>query len=311
MISIVVPAYNAEKFIKKCIKSVIEQKFDDYELIIINDCSTDNTIKIIQEYADKCERIKVYSNEKNMGEGNTRNVGINNAIGEYIMFLDSDDYLFNDSLNYINDMIKKYDFDIMTFPLSTSENISSKHNEKLYTGDKAFSMFLCYRKMSGYAGGKVLKRSLIGDNRFEQLRIGADGDFMIRMFSKSQKVLYSTKNIYYYRVYDESASERNVFSDKMLDGVKRLPVMREKLFSSPELEKYEDLYSVFEFRTLFARIDKMIKTNSVEKFEKDFYSIIDKMKKIQFKFLFKSLRWNIKNPLFLIKFWIICFKYNR
>ena len=182
---------------------------------------------------------------------------------------------------------------------------------KRYDGKDAFCMFLCYRRMSGYVWGKVIKKSLIGDERFENLRIGEDGDFMMRMFSKANKVLYTNNEIHFYRVHEDSISERTVFTDKMLDGVKRLPVMREKLFSSPELEKYEDLYSVFEFRTLFARIDKMIKTNSVEKFEKDFYSIIDKMKKIQFKFFLKSLRWNIKNPLFLIKFWIICFKYNR
>ena len=311
MISIVVPAYNAEKYIRKCIESVINQNFQEYEIIIVNDCSSDNTLNIINEYAKTINNIKIYSNEKNMGEGIARNVGINNATGDYVMFLDSDDFLLEGSLSYINDMIKKYNFDIMTYSLSTNETSGTKHKEQLYTGDKAFSMFLCYRKMSGYAGGKIIKRSIIGDERFEKLRIGADGDFMIRMFSKAEKVLYSTKKIYYYRVYDESASERNIFSEKMLDGVKRLPLIKEKLFESNHLKKYESLYYVFEFRTLFARIYKMDKTNSVEKFKEDFNDIVNRMKKIQWLFLNKTLKWNLKNIIFLLKFWLICIKYKK
>ena len=88
--SIIIPAYNVEQYIEEAIKSVLEQKFENYELILIDDCSTDNTKKILEKY--KSEKTKVYSTNKNTGTAaGPRNVGLDYATGEYILFLDGDD----------------------------------------------------------------------------------------------------------------------------------------------------------------------------------------------------------------------------
>ena len=90
-LSIIVPAYNVERYIDKCVDSLEEQNIDDYEIIIINDCSTDNTINVIKRRA-KCN-IRIINKEINTGLSDTRNIGIESANGEYIMFVDSDDYI--------------------------------------------------------------------------------------------------------------------------------------------------------------------------------------------------------------------------
>ena len=99
-ISIIVPIYNAEKYLNKCIKSLINQTKKELEFILVNDGSTDSSEEIIKTYKDK--RIKYFKN-KNQGIGKTRNFGIEKATGKYIMFLDSDDYLREDACQILYD----------------------------------------------------------------------------------------------------------------------------------------------------------------------------------------------------------------
>ena len=89
-ISIIVPMYNSEKYIKKCLESILNQTYEDFEVLLVNDGSTDKTESIVNRYNDK--RIKYIKNKKS-GIGKTRNLGIDKSKGEYLMFVDSDDYL--------------------------------------------------------------------------------------------------------------------------------------------------------------------------------------------------------------------------
>lgn len=111
--SIIIPVYNTEKYLKKCLDSVINQKFDNYEIIIVNDGSTDNSQTIINNYKNKSNKIRVFKN-KNGGLSFARNFGVTKAKGDYILFLDSDDYIELDLLNILNDNIKE-EIDIIRF----------------------------------------------------------------------------------------------------------------------------------------------------------------------------------------------------
>ena len=111
-ISIVVPIYNAEKYLNKCIDSLVNQTKKELEFILVNDGSTDNSEKIIKEYKDK--RIKYFKNN-NQGIGKTRNFGIEKATGKYIMFLDSDDYLDKDACNELYETAEKNKLDMVVF----------------------------------------------------------------------------------------------------------------------------------------------------------------------------------------------------
>lgn len=104
LVSIIVPAYNAEKFIDKCIRSVLNQSYPNLELILVDDGSTDETGKICEEYASKDTRVRVI-HKKNSGVSAARNMGLSSAIGEYVVFLDSDDWLDEDIVELA---LKKY-----------------------------------------------------------------------------------------------------------------------------------------------------------------------------------------------------------
>ena len=92
LVSVVMPSYNAENYIKEAIESVLSQSVTDFELLVIDDCSTDGTTKVVNSFAQQDPRVKLLVNEKNLGAGRTRNRGLGLFKGEYILFLDSDDY---------------------------------------------------------------------------------------------------------------------------------------------------------------------------------------------------------------------------
>ena len=104
--SIIIPVYNVEKYIKRCLDSVFNQTFNDFEVIVVDDGSTDKTNTICNDYCKNNENMKVIHTE-HVGVSASRNIGINNASGEYILFLDSDDYIDKNSLIYISELIKK------------------------------------------------------------------------------------------------------------------------------------------------------------------------------------------------------------
>lgn len=112
-VSVIMPVYNAERFLRYSIDSVLSQTYVDFELILVNDCSKDNSLMIMREYEQKDSRVKVFSNEQNRGVSYTRNFGVENASGEYIAFLDSDDMWTSDKLQKQFELIDKYpDIDI-------------------------------------------------------------------------------------------------------------------------------------------------------------------------------------------------------
>ena len=113
--SVIVPIYKVEKYLKKCIDSILEQSFKDFELILVDDGSPDNCPQICDEYAKNDSRIKVV-HKKNGGLVSARNVGIQTAIGDYICYVDGDDWIHEDTLkNLYNEAIKDYSPDMVVF----------------------------------------------------------------------------------------------------------------------------------------------------------------------------------------------------
>ena len=114
--SIIIPVFNSEKFIKECVQSVLSQNFNNLEIILINDYSTDRSGKICKELKlNNLNKLKLIQNKKNLGVGASRNIGLNLANGKYIIFLDSDDYLIQNSLDYLYKRIKLKDYPEVIF----------------------------------------------------------------------------------------------------------------------------------------------------------------------------------------------------
>ena len=127
-ISIIVPIYNSEKYLKKCIDSIINQTKKELEIILINDGSTDNSEKIIKEYKDK--RIK-YIKNTNQGIGTTRNQGIKEATGKYLMFIDSDDYIENNACELLYNKAEKDNLDMVVCDFYREKEDGEKKEDKI------------------------------------------------------------------------------------------------------------------------------------------------------------------------------------
>lgn len=126
-ISVIIPIYNAGKFIRKCLESVVNQMFTDFEVICIDDGSTDESSSILSEYASRYKNITVVQ-QKNMGQGPTRNRGVSLAVGKYIKFVDADDYLHLDALQILYETAERTKADIIVSKAfcvnETGDNIS-------------------------------------------------------------------------------------------------------------------------------------------------------------------------------------------
>lgn len=144
--SIIVPAYNVEKYIEKCLESIFKSTYSNYEVIIINDGSTDNTKKIISQYVEKYKNI-IYIEQENKGLSEARNEGVKRATGDYILFIDSDDYIDNNLLEVINSNITE-DIDVLRYQLnSVYEDVITPYNE---TGFDVVDGITAFRKITMY-----------------------------------------------------------------------------------------------------------------------------------------------------------------
>lgn len=165
--SIIVPAYNTEKYIDKCLKSIFLSTYKNFEVIIVNDGSTDKTEDIINKYIKKYDNI-IYIKQKNMGLSMARNNGVKNATGDYLLFIDSDDYVEKELLENINKNIG--DLDILRYQLNIvySDKIVSCGEEEFNVTDgiSAFEKIVRY-KIIEMAALYVINRKYYIDNNFE------------------------------------------------------------------------------------------------------------------------------------------------
>ena len=216
-LSIIVPIYNAEKYLHRCINSLLSQGMADgeYEIILINDGSTDNSLSIANEFKEKHERtIKVLSHD-NKGVAYTRNRGINEAKGEYLCFVDADDYLIPNGYKYLIDNHLKEATDVLSFWSITLD----KKTKANYTENYNVKGELCYEKkgreflqngIQTFCFCSLYKRSFILDNKisFTELIIGEDVLFNLDLYMKNPTIRMISSSIYRYDLHETSAIHR-------------------------------------------------------------------------------------------------------
>ena len=219
-VSIVVPVYNSSKYLDECIKSICNQTHKNLEIILIDDGSTDDSKEICRSYANNDKRIKFYS-RKNSGVSNTRNFGISNATGDYIAFVDSDDFLKND---FVEIMLKKgCNKDIIQCNFTTSgfDSLETKteckilKNEQMEENKKAIlSMRYSLQKKYGPARNcwcKLIKLNLLKKNNIkfhEDIYIFEDGIFMLDCIANVKDTIILSDTLYYYRQNNSSICHR-------------------------------------------------------------------------------------------------------
>ncbi len=226
-ISIIVPIYNVEKYLNKCIDSIIEQTYKNIEIVLVDDCSKDNSGKIADEYAKKDDRIKVI-HKPNGGLSDARNAGMKIATGEYLMFVDSDDYLFPTSCEVMIEKITKEDADyVIGNYINCDENgdiwqTPVFNNEKYKTfkldiRDYKDSFFI----MNSSACNKIFKHDFIKklDLKFKVGLPAEDAMFTTYCFIKSNKVYYIPDIMYAYRQRNKGTSISTSCTAKYFNGI--------------------------------------------------------------------------------------------
>ena len=183
-VTVIVPVYNSEKYIKKCIESILNQTFKKFELLIINDGSKDNSQKIIEEYQKKDPERIVIVNQENKGVSRTRNEAIKMANGKYLMFIDNDDYIDKDYIETFVNAIKENDLDVVLGGYRRP-NEEGKVIKELHLKDEEWSKFMIFAPWA-----KIYKKEYLINNdiTFLPVNIGEDVYFNIQAMFLSEKI---------------------------------------------------------------------------------------------------------------------------
>lgn len=210
-VSIIVPVYNVEKYLKRCVDSLIEQSYKNLEIILVDDGSKDNSFSICKEYESKDSRVRIFHKE-NEGLGLTRNYGIEKSTGEYITFVDSDDYLTLDAVETMVEKAAVTNADVVVANMFYKDKeMKVMMEERLYYGDDIKNIIInhmmgdCGKKKDAFsytATAKLFKKELFIKNnlRFpsERKLIWEDLAFSVDVYPRCEKVYIFHKAIYYY-----------------------------------------------------------------------------------------------------------------
>ena len=203
MVSIIIPVYNAEKRIGKCIESVLNQTYKDFELILIDDGSKDDSYKICKEYEKKDHRI-IALTQTNKGVSATRNRGIDISRGEYIQFIDSDDYIKENMVEELVKVATSSDADMVICGIEKHfdnkiENITPEYSGKVMVKDlekvypDVFRSYILHSPVN-----KLYKKSKIKDRFILKLYIGEDYIFNLKFLANAESIYFVDENFYYY-----------------------------------------------------------------------------------------------------------------
>ena len=244
MISIIVPVYNTEKYLDQCIQSVLAQTYTNWELLLIDDGSSDSSGAICDKYASQDSRIRVLHKD-NGGVSSARNLGLDNAKGEWITFVDSDDWLNEQAISTV-DIKQKVDIIVSPYieyeegvtkqPVTATDALFIKEDER-----KKFIEQYLHTGLLKCVCGKIYKKSCIGKVRFDtNIRYGEDTLFFLHVAKQIKSIKLNAHPVYYYRKfplkgkYTRSINDSLYAMTKLFDGYDALVVR------SSEFEK--DIY---------------------------------------------------------------------
>ncbi len=212
LISVVVPCYNVEKYIDKCLKSIFSQSYKNIEILCVEDCSNDNTLEILNKIKKEEPRILIIKNKVNSGLAYSRNVGVQKATGEYISFIDSDDYVSNNYIEKLYNSLKEYDANI-----AIADIVCVRSGEETIVN--------CYSKdklkviNNGYAASacnKLFKKEMIEKYPFEIGKLNEDIATVIPLLVESKRISYAEGEYYYY-VQRDSSIQNSTFNKRRFD----------------------------------------------------------------------------------------------
>ena len=243
-VSVCIPIYNVEQYIGRCIESVISQNLKDIEIIIVNDCTPDNSMEIVRQYAATDDRIKIIEHDINHGLMMARRTGYMAAVGEYIIFLDSDDTLAEGALETLYVTADKEKADIVSGTIQYVPNNGERYiwNNELKYGTDRVSVFksLLKEEIGHNLCSKLFKKELLQDYKyqtFEGATNGEDAILFYQVVNYSSKVIAIDRVVYEYYQNSESSSHNANNSSALNNMIRALSLQSKMIPYDKELGK--------------------------------------------------------------------------
>lgn len=271
-VSIIVAVYNIENYVAKCLDSIISQDYRNIEIIVVDDCSKDHSGQICDIYAQKDDRIKVIHHEKNLRQWAVRNNGMTYATGDYIVFVDGDDWLAPDFVSYMLSLVNSTDADMAV----SYNNFTTRDKEQIqedrviiWTPEEA-TYALLYVKITIGAWNKIFRRSFLKDNgiKFDNLFTAEGYKFITDASQRANKVAVGHRKVYYYRLTNPNSATTKPDVRQGLGSLEALDLIRRDLIiKSPRIE-----FAILEhyFLNWEYTIRLIIETNSKKQFRTEF-----------------------------------------
>ena len=252
LISVIVPVYNVEWYLEKCVNSIINQTYKNLEIILVDDGATDSSGNMCDELAKSDNRIKVYHKE-NGGLSDARNYGVERATGDYIGFVDSDDYIESEMFEKLYEAIKKENVDVAecNFRFIYSNRIANYSEDNYYlvlNRDEYTKEYVNMNRIFGAAWTKLIKSSLAKEIKFPKGKLFEDGFYSLELMKKARNFVIF-HNSYYNYVMRENSITNSKFNEKNLDLIEIADDIYDYVISTyPSLKKEADrrkMYSYF------------------------------------------------------------------
>ena len=319
-ISVIIPCYNAENYIKKCIDSIVNQSFKNFELICVNDGSTDSTLDILKEYESKNKNMLVVS-KKNEGGKNVTKTGLKYAKGNYIVAIDNDDYVDKDFLKKLYDTIKKDDSDVAICGFQREDfntgKVFSKEMNKLEGTYKLSNDYGIILEINTSMWNKLFKRDVMKsllEFRLDALGLG-DMTLLAYMYSKINKVAFSKDVLYFYQVRE--GSNISTMKVDVVDSIYDNLIRIKKIYEQEKSEMIEilDAYAFLHLGvSMMYRLYRSDKEN-FNKLYKDNLNVLNtefskwnKNKYYSLKYVLKNDKRNLKLHICYIMYKMHLFK---
>ncbi len=255
-VSIIVPCYNAEKFLEQCVNSVLSQMYENWECILINDGSKDQTLDLIRKFESKDERIRVFTQE-NRGLSATRNKGIDYAKGEFLFFLDSDDTLSKDAINVLISSFQNNDIIIgitvaSTFSDDQIKKVSQLQHPKEGAIEFRNNSFEILRRtmesgLTPVAQNRLYRKNFIDNNnlRFKSGILHEDELWFFEIMLFARNVKFINHETYFYRIDNQDSITKNVGDRNLESYIRVMEEIVEKYSSQPKFQIIANWYSVY------------------------------------------------------------------
>lgn len=241
--SVIIPIFNVEKYLRECLDSVLSQTYNNLEIILVDDGSSDNSGKIADKYAKKDSRITIIR-KQNEGVSKTKNLGIKIATGKFITFIDADDYIRDDFVeNLVNDMVKH------DAPIATTATEMCAIDQDTSVNIEVCSQFEALERMfygtleKSENGVQMFDRQLLVENKVlfdAEMKIGEDFDFFVQALCRCNRVVIDYRKMYYYRPNPNSAMHQKI-NEGLMKAVTNFSSVGERLVKKhPDLQKAVD-----------------------------------------------------------------------